>query len=74
MKKLFLFLILFAPMSLFAQKFGHIDSQALLQSLPEAKIIQADLEVKGKQYDKQLPSCKQNYNERPKNMIVLKAQ
>ncbi len=54
MKKLFLFLILFAPMSLFAQKFGHIDSQALLQSLPEAKIIQADLEVKGKQYDKQI--------------------
>lgn len=36
MKKLFLMLMLCAPMTLFAQKFGHLDSQALLQSLPEA--------------------------------------
>ena len=30
MKKLILMLMLCAPMSLFAQKFGHLDSQALL--------------------------------------------
>ena len=54
MKKLFLMLMLCAPMTLFAQKFGHLDSQALLQSLPEATAVQGKLEAKGKEYQKQL--------------------
>lgn len=54
MKKLFLMLMLCAPMTLFAQKFGHLDSQALLQSLPEATTVQSKLEAKGKEYQKQL--------------------
>ena len=54
MKKLFLMLMLCAPMTLFAQKFGHLDSQALLQSLPEATAVQSKLEAKGKVYQKQL--------------------
>ena len=54
MKKLFLMLMLCAPMTLFAQKFGHLDSQALLQSLPEATAVQSKLEAKGKEYKKQL--------------------
>ena len=54
MKKLFLMLMLCAPMTLFAQKFGHLDSQALLQSLPEATAVQSKLEAKGKEYQKQI--------------------
>lgn len=54
MKKLFLMLMLFAPITMFAQKFGHLDSQALLQSLPEATAIQSKLEAKGKEYQKQI--------------------
>ncbi len=54
MKKLILMLMLCAPMSMFAQKFGHLDSQALLQSLPEATAVQAQLEAKGKEFEKQL--------------------
>ena len=54
MKKLFLMLMLCAPMTLFAQKFGHLDSQALLLSLPEAIAIQSKLEAKGKEYQKQI--------------------
>lgn len=54
MKKLFLMLMLCAPMTLFAQKFGHLDSQALLQSLPEATDVQKKLEAKGKEYQKQI--------------------
>ena len=48
MKKLVLMLMLCAPMTMFAQKFGHLDSQALLQSLPEATAVQRKLEAKGK--------------------------
>ena len=54
MKKLVLMLMLCAPMTMFAQKFGHLDSQALLQSLPEATAVQRKLEAKGKEYEKQL--------------------
>ena len=61
MKKLILMLMLCAPMSLFAQKFGHLDSQALLQSLPEA--------TKVKSMRNNLPTCKQNCNAKQKNTI-----
>ncbi len=54
MKKLLLILMLCAPMTMFAQKFGHLDSQALLQSLPEAIAIQNKLQAKGKEYQKQI--------------------
>lgn len=54
MKKLLLMLMLLAPMSMFAQKFGHIDSQALLESLPEAVAVQKELQAKGEQYQEEL--------------------
>lgn len=54
MKKLFLILIMCAPMAVFAQKFGHLDSQALLSTLPEAIRAQGELEALGKQYEAEL--------------------
>ena len=54
MKKLLLVLMLCAPMSLFAQKFGHLDSQALLESLPEAVAVQKELQAKGDRYQNDL--------------------
>ena len=51
MKKLVLMLMLCAPMTMFAQKFGHLDSQALISSLPEAIKIQGELEAQGKIYE-----------------------
>lgn len=54
MKKLILMLLFIAPMTAFAQKFGHIDSQALLTSLPEAIKVQGELEALGKTYEANL--------------------
>ena len=54
MKKLFLLVMLCAPMTLMAQKFGHLDSQALIQSLPEAIKVQSELEAQGKIYENAL--------------------
>jgi len=52
MKKLFLMLMLFAPLSLFAQqKFGHLDTQSVMQSMPE--FIKAKGEVDAKQKEKE---------------------
>ena len=39
-KKLLLAIMIAFPMSLFAQKFGVINTQELIQSLPEVKTIQ----------------------------------
>lgn len=43
-----------APMAAFAQKFGHINSQALLESLPEAIKAQSELEAQGKIFENEL--------------------
>ena len=51
MKKLVLMLMLCAPMTMFAQKFGHLDSQALISSLPEAIKVQGELEAQGKIFE-----------------------
>lgn len=47
-------LMMLAPMSAFAQKFGHINSQALLESLPEAIKAQSELEAQGKIFENEL--------------------
>ena len=46
--------MLFAPMAVMAQKFGHIDTQRLFQQLPETARIRGELEALTKQYDDQL--------------------
>ena len=52
-------LMLCAPMTLFAQKFGHLDSQALIQSLPEAIKVQSELEAQGKIYENDLKAMQE---------------
>ena len=55
MKKLVLMLLLFAPLSMFAQtatpKFGHVNAQAIMESLPEFIKARGDLEAQSKQYE-----------------------
>ncbi|MDO4159951.1 MAG: OmpH family outer membrane protein [Prevotellaceae bacterium] len=54
MKKLVLMLMLFAPMATFAQKFGHVDAQSIMQSMPEFIKARGDLEAQSKQYENDL--------------------
>lgn len=54
MKKLFFILMMFAPVATFAQKFGHVDTQAIMQSLPEVSRVNGELEALAKQYDNDL--------------------
>ena len=54
MKKVILMLMLLAPMALFAQKFGHIDTQSIIQSLPEFARANGEIEAVGKQYENEL--------------------
>jgi len=54
MKKVILMLMLFAPLASFAQKFGHVDTQAIIQSLPEFSRANGEIEAVGKQYENEL--------------------
>ena len=51
LKKIALILLLIAPMTLFAQKFGHIKTQAIISIMPEYTKAQTDIQTLQKQYE-----------------------
>ena len=54
LKKIALILLLIAPMSTFAQKFGHIKTQEILTVMPEYTKAQTDIQAMQKQYDDEM--------------------
>ncbi len=54
MKKLILMLMLFAPMSMLAQKFGHLNSQQVMNDMPEFVKARGEIEATAKQYENDL--------------------
>ena len=54
MKKLILMLMLFMPLATFAQKFGHVNAQEIMQSMPEFIKARGEVEAAAKQYDNDL--------------------
>ena len=44
-------MMLCAPLTVFAQKFGHVDAQAVMQSLPEFIKARGEIEALAKQYE-----------------------
>ena len=54
MKKLILMLMLFMPMATFAQKFGHVNAQEIMASMPEFIKARGEVEAQAKQYDNDL--------------------
>ena len=51
MKKLILMLMLCMPLATFAQKFGHVNAQEIMQSMPEFIKARGEVEAAAKQYD-----------------------
>ena len=55
MKKLLFMLMMLAPMAASAQaKFGHVNSQEIIQAMPEFTKARTDIEALAKQYDADL--------------------
>lgn len=50
-KKLLLAIMIALPAMAFAQKFGYVDTQAIMQELPEIKDMQTQLEASAQKYD-----------------------
>ncbi len=54
MKKVILMALLFIPMSIFAQKFGHFDSSTIIQLMPEYTAAQTEIQQLQTQYENDL--------------------
>lgn len=51
---MFFMALILAPMCVFAQKFGSVDSGSIIQSLPDYTQAQNDLQTLSKQYEEEL--------------------
>ena len=67
LKKIALLLLLIAPMSVFAQKFGHIKSADVLTVMPEFTKAQTDIQAMQKQYEDEM---KRATDELTKNWVT----
>ena len=56
MKKIILMLLAFMPMAMMAQnaKFGHLDTQSIMQSMPDFIKARGEIEAEQKQYENEL--------------------
>ena len=59
MKKLIVMLMMMAPVAVFAQKFGKVTTQTIMQSLPELSKVNGELEATAKQYENELKSMQE---------------
>ena len=64
LKKIALILMLILPMSVFAQKFGHIRSQEILIVMPEYTKAQADIETMQKQYEEEMKRVEEEFQKK----------
>ena len=62
MKKLVLMLMLLAPMTMMAQKFGKVNTQAIMQALPDVAKANGELEALQKQKDNELKAMQDELN------------
>ena len=62
MKKLVLMLMLLAPMTMMAQKFGKVNTQTIMQALPDVAKANGELEALQKQKDNELNAMQDELN------------
>ena len=64
LKKIVLLLMLVLPMSVFAQKFGHIKTQEILTIMPEYTKAQTDIQTMQKQYEDEMKRLQDEINKK----------
>ena len=64
LKKIALLLMLVLPMSVFAQKFGHIKTQEILTVMPEYTKAQTDIQTMQKQYEEEMKRVEDEFQKK----------
>ena len=59
MKKLILMLMLCAPVAAFAQKFGHVNAQEVMASMPEFLKAKGEIEASAKKFENDLQAMQE---------------
>lgn len=73
MKKLLLMLLMFAPLATFAQKFGHVNSQEIMQAMPEFTKAKTEIDALQKQYEADLKSMQDELTKKSQDYEKAKA-
>lgn len=61
MKKIIMMLMVLAPMAVFAQKFGHVDTQAIISSMPDITRVNGELQAKAQEYENELKAMQDEF-------------
>ena len=64
LKKIALILLLIAPISVFAQKFGHIKTQDILTVMPEYTKAQTDLQTMRQQWESEIKVVQDDFQKK----------
>lgn len=64
MKKFLLMAMLIAPLSVFAQKFGHFNSGEIIQAMPEYAAAQTELQNTQKQFEQELQRMQDEFQKK----------
>ena len=67
MKKLFLMLLMCAPMAVFAQKFGHVNAQEIIQVMPEYLKAKTEIDALQQQYEADLKGMQDEVTKKVKD-------
>lgn len=70
-KKILLAIMIAFPAMTFAQKFGMVDTNTLIQALPEVKEVQTQLEASAKKYDEEGANLQKEYQNKIQELQSL---
>ena len=67
MKKVLFMILMLAPIAAMAQKFGHVNSQEVIQAMPEYTKAQTEIEALAQQYEADLQSMQEEMTKKLKD-------
>ena len=70
-KKVLLAIMIALPMSVFAQKFGVINTSELMETLPEIKNVQEQMESASKKYEDEFAKLQEEFNKKYQEFQAL---
>jgi Outer membrane protein len=70
-KKLLLAIMIALPMSVFAQKFGIINTQQVMETMPEIKTVQEQMEASSKKYQTEFDNLQAEFKKKYEEFQAL---
>ena len=67
MKKVLFMILMLAPIAAMAQKFGHVNSQEVIQAMPEYNKAKTEIEALAQQYEADLKSMQDEFAKKVKD-------